>query len=98
VTYRIVVRKAAARDAADAYDWYDEQRVGLGHEFLNEIEATLNRIGSGPLLFPVVLDDVRRALVQRFPYSVYFRVRGQEVRVLAVVRQSRDPRSWKRRV
>jgi hypothetical protein len=74
--HRVVVRRLAGGDIADAHCWYDEQRAGLGREFLDEIEATLKRIADGPLRFPVAIGDVRRALVvRRFPYSVYFRNR-----------------------
>lgn len=98
MTHTIIVRRLAASDLADAHAWYDEQRAGLGREFLDEVEAALKRIAEGPLRFPCALGDVRRALVRRFPYSVYFRIRGDDVRILAVVHQHRDPREWKKRV
>jgi plasmid stabilization system protein ParE len=98
VTRAVVVRPAAANDIGDAFDWYEAQRAGLGRQFLDEIEACLGRIAARPEAFPVAMRDARRALVRRFPYSVYFRASDHEVRVLAVIHQSRDPRVWRGRV
>ncbi|MGE3916079.1 MAG: type II toxin-antitoxin system RelE/ParE family toxin [Hyphomicrobiaceae bacterium] len=97
MTLRISIRPGAARDLATARDWYESERSGLGSEFLDEIEASLTRIAARPLDYAVVLDGTRRALVRRFPYAIYFRVRGDDARILAVLHQARDPRVWRRR-
>ena len=98
MTFRIFVRRAAAQDIREAHAWYEAQSSGLGREFLNEVEAALQRIANGPDRYKCVLGDAQRALVRRFPYSVYFRVRGEDVRIVGVIHQNRDPRIWRRRV
>ena len=92
MTFTVIVRRSAASDISEAYDWYEAQQVGFGSSFLAEIEATLKRIEDGPLRYAIAMGDARRALVRRFPYSVYFRVRGYSIRVIAVIHQHRDPR------
>ena len=96
MTHAIVIRPAAASDVEEARNWYDARRAGLGREFLDALEACLARIAERPEGYPKVLRDARRALMQRFPYSVYYRIRGAEVRILAVIHQSRDPQVWRR--
>jgi plasmid stabilization system protein ParE len=98
VNRTVVVRRAAAADIDEAYRWYEAQRIGLGREFLDQIEASLLRIALRPENYPIALRDARRALVQRFPYSVYYRMRGDQVRVVAVIHQNRHPKAWRRRV
>ena len=98
MTASVVVRKGAAADLAEARLWYETQSAGLGTEFLDEFASTLARIAEAPLHYPAVHRDARRALFRRFPYSVYFRIRGEEVRIVAVVHQHRDPRVWQRRL
>jgi plasmid stabilization system protein ParE len=98
VRIRIVIRRSAAADIAEAHSWYEAQRAGLGTKFLDEVEWTLERVGTDPSRFPIVFRDARRALVRRFPYAIYFRLAGDRARVLAVVHQSRDPRTWKQRL
>lgn len=77
--------------------WYEEQRTGLDVDFLEAVENTLCHIEDTPLLYPVVYRDVRRALTDRFPFGVFYRVEGDTVVVLAIVHLHRDPAVWKRR-
>lgn len=88
---RLLVRPFAKLDLAEAALWYHEQRSGLGDEFLEEIDGTLKQIKERPESFPVShKDDIRRALVNRFPYAVFFAVNQQLIAVIAVFHTSRD--------
>jgi len=90
-------RKAARFEYDEAADWYEEQRAGLGQEFVFEVARALARACEAPLQFPLVLRDIRRARVQRFPYSIFFRLRTGQLIVLAVFHARRDPRIWRAR-
>lgn len=59
-------------DIGEAYWWYEEKDLGLGDEFLRCLEEAFYRISDHPEHFPIRFDDVRRVLVRRFPYAVYF--------------------------
>ena len=52
MTYRIVIRRRASADIADAHAWYEEQQEGLGGEFLDAVQSALALIGDGPLRYP----------------------------------------------
>ncbi len=97
MTLEVRLRPEAELDLADAATWYEEQRKGLGHEFLDEILASLSSISNAPLMFPVLHRETRRALIRRFPFAVYFRIEPTAIVVLAVMHGSRDPRHWKKR-
>ena len=90
-------RDEAELDIIDAVAWYEEQRAGLGGEFLIELDAVMQRVAQTPLQFPQIKHGVRRALLNRFPYSVYFLASDEMVDVIAVVHQHRDPRIWEQR-
>jgi plasmid stabilization system protein ParE len=92
------VRPAAAKDIAEAYGWYETQQEGLGVQFLNAIERSFQRIAKKPSLYPIVLRGARRTLIRGFPYSIFFRVLGDEVRILGVIHQHRHPKDWIRRL
>jgi plasmid stabilization system protein ParE len=62
----------AAMDIEHAYEWYEQQRAGLGGEFLSCVDAALQLMRRNPLLFAVVHEDFRRALVRRFPYAIFY--------------------------
>ena len=98
MTLRIVFRRAAKIEFEDASAWYDEKRLGLGEEFIVEIEQAIAMAASAPQRYPVVFGDVRRTVARRFPFSIYFRVRNDALVVLAVFHGRRNPAVWQRRV
>lgn len=91
MTRRPVVRQRARADIRQARRWYEDQRAGLGAEFVTAVDATVADIAAMPLRFPEVSPGFRRALVDRFPYKVVFRELGQRIIVVAVYHNSRDP-------
>lgn len=90
-------RPEAAADLEEAAIWYEEQKAGLGAQFLARTEETVQRIQENPEHFPVILRNTRRAMLKRFPYSVFFRVLSQEILVVAVMHFRRNPIRWVRR-
>ena len=95
--YRLVAEPRADLDVAATFDWYEKEEAGLGQEFLAELRATYDRVADGPLAYQDLRSGIRRALLRRFPYAVYFAVEGDVVVVLAVLHVSRDPAEWQRR-
>lgn len=94
---RLFVRRAARADIAEAFRWYEERVTGLGHEFLRAVASTLATIESTPEQYPIALDDIRKALLKRFPYVVYFVLSRRGASVIAVMHGRRNPRRWKSR-
>ena len=95
--YPLVFRRQARHELDEAGDWYEKKHTGLGLEFFTAIEHLLNLIASNPEQFPVLFRGTRKAVTQRFPYCVYFRVRNQQVVVIAVFHSSRNPSIWQNR-
>jgi plasmid stabilization system protein ParE len=71
--------------------WYESQRGGLGAEFLSEVLQVFDRLAETPLIYQTVYRDVRRAMVRRFPYLIWYRVFGEVVTVLACSHGRQDP-------
>ena len=94
---KLVTRLQAQLDAEDAAIWYEGKRPGLGLRFLDELDHVVKRIAASPFQFPEIHPAVRRGLLRRFPYSVYFSVREKQVEVIAVLHQHRHPDAWKNR-
>jgi toxin ParE1/3/4 len=97
VTHTVIFRPQAENEAHSARRWYEEQKPGLGVRFAAAIDETLQRIASNPSAFPVIHGEVRRAVVRRFPYGVYFRVQEDELVIIAVMHGRRHPRRWRTR-
>ena len=94
---QLVIRDEAEADLLEAAEWYEVRRKGLGVEFLAELRAKIARVREHPLQFPVVHRNGRRALLDRFPYAVYFIATDDLVEVVAVMHAKRHPRRWKGR-
>lgn len=93
----VVVRPQAAAEILDARQWYEERRAGLGEVFRSAVDEVVERVSSQPRLFPRVHGEMRRALVHRFPFGLYFEIVEDQVVVLGVVHGHRDPNVWKSR-
>jgi plasmid stabilization system protein ParE len=72
--------------------WYETHRSGLGAEFHSEVSKVIDRLAETPLIYQIVHRDVRRAVVHRFPYPIWYRVRGEVVTVLACTHGRQVPR------
>ena len=94
----MLIRSDAERDDAEAYRWYEEQREGLGADFLLRFEEGLGKIQSAPATYPIVYKNVRRVLISRFPYGIFYIVESDLIVVLAVFHERRDPSAWQSRV
>jgi plasmid stabilization system protein ParE len=92
------VRPEAALDIAEAAGWYESQRPGLGIEFILEADAAISRASENPQHYNCVHEDVRRVLMRRFPYGVYFIWRTDRVDMFAVLHQRRTTKTWQSRL
>jgi toxin ParE1/3/4 len=97
--YRLVVRLRADVDIAEAVAWYESRQLGLGVSFLDELRSTYDRIVASPYGYQRLRGEIRRALMRRFPYGVYFVLdEEQELAViLAVLHLRRNPSAWQER-
>ena len=84
-------------DIKTAYDWYESQRVGLGEDFLLTLEESYAKIVRTPKLYQLIYKTVRRKLVRRFPYGVFFTLRDDKIIVIAVLHTKSNPVMWNER-
>ncbi len=89
---------AARVELIAAQDWYEKESPGLGARCRAEIGVQIDRIATNPLQFPVLLKDVRRARLRRFPYGLFFRGLPEAAFVIACFHSRRDPMVWRARV
>lgn len=98
MSYELIIRPEAEADFREAFLWYDEQLPGLGESFLSELDRELAGILVHPERHGRIRRDIRRALLRKFPYGVFYVVKPGRIVVLALLHTSRDPRLLGRRV
>lgn len=94
MAYQLKFSARALRETGQAQEWYESQSPGLGEEFVVAMELQLKRLEQAPLLFAEVIPGVRRALLPRFPFGLFYVVRGNLVHILAVLHDARNPNRW----
>lgn len=82
----------AEQDLLEAQTWYEEKRIGLGSEFRAAVDITFQRLSESPLLFPLVYQQLRRVVLRRFPYLIYFHANPHRVIIVACLHSRRHPR------
>jgi len=83
---------------AEAVRWYEEQSPGLGAEYLRAVEIGIASAGRHPLIYAAVYRSVRRILLRRFPFALFFVVKDDAVVILACLHGKRHPDRLKSRV
>lgn len=103
MTADFVVRPEAEADIEDAYVWYESRSTGLGDRFLDAVDETMALVRDAPARFPEKHREpdlaIRRALVDGFPYGVFFiwNELADATSVIACMHARRDPRRWLQR-
>ena len=96
--YRLEAEPAVEHDIESAFDWYETEEPGLGHDFVDQLRAAYDRVVQNPFTFQDLRFGIRRALTRRFPYAIYFSVENDIVLIVAVLHCARDPAEWQQRI
>lgn len=94
MTLRVRVTPEAQADLAEGRDWYEAASPGLGDAFIAEVESSIRSAADWPNAATLVDDAIRRVLVARFPYGLFYVVEDETLMVLGCVHVRRHPRVW----
>jgi len=89
---------AALSELREATLHYEEKEGGLGATFLDEIDATVERILRFPHAWHPLTKRIRRCRTHRFPFGLLYQIRTGEILITAVMDLRRDPERWKVRL
>ncbi len=95
MTYRFLT--PALEELAGAAEFYEERVSGLGADFIDEVDAAIERLLRFPEAWGQISDNFRHCNLRRFPYSLIYTITDQkEILIVSVFHQSRDPGSWEK--
>ena len=89
--YKFLILERAVFELEDACMYYNEQVLGLGYEFEEEIVLLLELIKENPLLFPVKFAHIHEAVVKRFPFVINYEISEKQVIVSAIFHVKQNP-------
>jgi plasmid stabilization system protein ParE len=81
----------AEEEARAAFFWYLERSERAAAAFERETESAVTQMGEAPTSYPIVEGELRRFLLDRFPYAILYAIRAADVRVVAVAHLHRKP-------
>ncbi len=91
---QVIYHSGAEAEAVEAASYYGERVPALGIEFLAELDRSVAAIHDSPKSWRIISHDIRRYLMSRFPFGIYYRIRPDHIRILAVKHHSRHPAYW----
>ena len=88
----------AEQEFYDSQDYYEEQQTNLGERFEKEIHSTLNRIQKFPNMYVKIRKDVRKCVVNKFPFNLLYSVEEDHILIIAIAHHHRKPDYWVERL
>jgi toxin ParE1/3/4 len=89
---RIEYHPAIDGELREIRDFYESRSVGLGKDFVDAFDAQMSKIAAMPERWMIARGDTRRAIMNRFPYVICFRILpGGVIRVTVVKHERRHP-------
>lgn len=95
---QVIYHPDAESELIDAGRFYENRVEGLGAAFLAAVNLAVRAIEKNPRRWRIVHETVRRYLMPRFPYGIYYRIFPDHIRILAVKHHSRHPDYWRSRL
>jgi plasmid stabilization system protein ParE len=94
----LIFHPLAEREFIAAARLYETRALGLGADFIRQVERTLAEIVARPNAGSLYAGNtIRRRFIQRFPFAVVYEVKAESISVIAVMHLRRRPGYWKRR-
>ena len=94
----VIFHPAAAQEAESAYDWYVVRNPWAAQGFREELRHAIDAVSENPGTWPRHGVRGRRYVFPRFPFSLVYVVRGDQVEILAVAHSRRRPGYWRLRL
>lgn len=89
---------AAAQEAESTYDWYAARNAAAAHGFRDELRRAIDMVAANPRTWPRYGGRARRYVFPRYPFSLVYILRGDDVEIVAVAHGRRRPGYWRSRL
>ncbi len=98
MVYKIIIKPIVFLDAEEAVIYYEKQIAGLGKKFYNQLLLSLIDIQLKPFTHSFVKEPVRRSIVLKFPYKIYYIISVDTIFILGISHAKRSNAFVKKRV
>jgi hypothetical protein len=88
---KVRVLRSAHISIMEGFDFYENQKLGLGTRFIESIMADIRSLRVSGGSHQIVHEDYRRKICNIFPFSIYYKIEHSEVNVYRVLDNRRNP-------
>ncbi len=90
MAFELIIKPIVFADADEAVEYYEKKLKGLGNCFYNQLLESLNEIQSNPFHFSYIKEPVRRHLISKFPYKIYYIISNDTIFILGISHTKRS--------
>ncbi len=84
----------ASIELDDAIEYYNLKSYGLGDKFFDEVLKTIKLISLFPEAWTQNTKHTRKAVLKKFPYNLIYTIHNDNIYIIAVAHQHREPEYW----
>ena len=96
--FTVEVSDEAEIDFEKSYGYYFEENPKVAEAFFRRINVSFKDITQNPFTFPVAYKNVRKCVVKKFPFVIYYQIVNSIIKVIAIFHTSRNPEKWNERI
>jgi len=89
--HNLIIKQRAHVMMQEAFDWYEQQKPGLGELFITELNTYFNKLKSNPGFYGKIYKNFRQVVLKKFPYALVYEIIKTDVLLFAVFHTSRNP-------
>ena len=96
--FKVVISDEAEIDLDNSFEYYFKDNPNVADVFYRIIDSSFLKIQQSPYLFPIVYENIRKYVVEKFPFVIYHQVDNKLIKVIAIFHTSRNPLIWNDRL
>jgi len=95
--YEIELSNEAEDDFDNSYEYYANVSEKVADNFYRQVDNSLTNISENPLRYPEVYQSIRKHVMGKFPFVIYYQIGESTVKIIAIFHTARNPQIWKER-
>jgi toxin ParE1/3/4 len=98
--YNVLILSDAELDIDEAFVWYELHQIGLGKRFYESVDKSVRFISENPLSCSEIYNGLRRFVIKKFPYGIYYRVKleNREIQIVGIIHFRRSSKILRKRI
>lgn len=100
MNFNVLILSEAEIDIDEAFIWYELNQIGLGKRFYESVNKSVHFISDRPLSCEEIYKGLRRFVIKKFPYGIYYRVNleNREIQIVGVIQFKRSSKILRQRI